>query len=59
MRRSRIASGFVLAASLLLTALGIAPAQSQPNATTLYEGARVIVGDGSVIENGAFLVTNG
>jgi imidazolonepropionase-like amidohydrolase len=30
-----------------------------PAGTTIYEGARVIVGDGRTIENGAFIVQNG
>jgi imidazolonepropionase-like amidohydrolase len=42
----------------MLAALGPHPAQSQPQRTTLYEGARLITGDGSVIENSAVLVTN-
>src|SRR5260370_26515717 len=42
---SGLAAGVILAAAAL-------PARSQ----TLYEGARLITGDGSVIENSAFLV---
>jgi imidazolonepropionase-like amidohydrolase len=37
---------------------GQSPAQAAGGAT-LYEGARLIVGDGSVIENAGFLVENG
>ena len=35
-----------------------APPAPQP-ATTLYSGARVIIGDGTVIENASFVVTGG
>src|SRR3984893_5782507 len=38
-------------------ALGSQP--PRPAAVTLYDGARVIVGDGGVIENGAFVVRDG
>ena len=34
----------------------VASAPAQPGATFLFEGARLILGDGGVIENGAFLV---
>jgi imidazolonepropionase-like amidohydrolase len=49
-----LSSGLTLAAVLVAMAL---PADSQPQRVTLYEGARLITGDGSVIENSAFLVT--
>src|SRR2546425_5198927 len=48
---SRLSSFFAAAAFAILTIL--APAQAQ----TLFEGARLITGDGGVIENSAFLVT--
>ncbi len=48
---SRLSSFFAAAAFAVLTIL--APAQAQ----TLFEGARLITGDGGVIENSAFLVT--
>src|SRR5205085_1425383 len=45
-------------AGLLLAALGVldAKAQAPVPAPTAFEGARLITGDGSVIENSAFLV---
>src|SRR3981081_484426 len=48
-----------IAGALLLTA-AIAPATSQaPGGATLFEGARLITGDGSApIENSAFIVVN-
>src|SRR5438067_1312360 len=49
MSRTKWLSSFALAASLCLAG---AAAQAQ----TLYEGARLITGDGSVIENSAFVV---
>src|SRR5436190_7162886 len=48
---SRLSFFFAAAAFAILTIL--APAQAQ----TLFEGARLITGDGGVIENSAFLVT--
>src|SRR2546427_12949375 len=48
---SRLSSFFAAAAFAVLTIF--APAQAQ----TLFEGARLITGDGGVIENSAFLVT--
>src|SRR6516165_5143662 len=51
--RSVILSRLALIAGVLLAAFA-SPAQSQT--FTLYEGARVITGDGAVIENGAFIV---
>ena len=48
--------------STLLFAACASPVQSPAQAAgsaTLYEGARLIVGDGSVIENAGFLVENG
>src|SRR5438477_9888317 len=49
----------VLLASLAALAVAAAPAAAQQQAT-LYEGARLIPGDGSpAIENSSFLVQNG
>src|SRR3989475_9656588 len=48
---SRLSSFFAAAAFAILTIF--APAQAQ----TLFEGARLITGDGGVIENSAFVVT--
>jgi imidazolonepropionase-like amidohydrolase len=51
-----LSSGLAAAAALLL--LSAPPADSQPQRVTLYEGARLIAGDGSpAVENSAFLVT--
>ena len=49
---SRLFSLFAAVALAVLTIL--APAHAQ----TLFEGARLITGDGGVIENSAFLVTS-
>src|SRR5262249_45273499 len=51
--RSVILFRLALMAGVFLAALA-SPAQSQT--VTLYEGARVITGDGAAIENGAFIV---
>jgi imidazolonepropionase-like amidohydrolase len=68
MRRAQHPSRFrVLLARLSLIGLSLPIACSRPDAAgtattdaTLFEGARIIVGDGSApIENGAFLVENG
>ena len=48
-----------LLSSLACLALGLvasSPAESQAPGTTIYEGARLITGDGSTIENSAFVV---
>lgn len=37
----------------------LAQGQQAPGGTTVFQGARVIVGDGRVVENGAFIVDNG
>ena len=51
----------LLAAGLFLTAAFSWPAAAQAPrpAVTVFEGARLIVGDGSAIENAAFVVENG
>jgi imidazolonepropionase-like amidohydrolase len=60
LRRSHLALGVALGACI-----GGACAPSDPQPTSdgsqpvLYEGARVVVGDGSVIERGAFVVSDG
>ncbi len=51
-------SRLIAAAAALLAAFGASDAQSQGQRVTLYEGARLIPGDGTpAIENSAFLVT--
>ena len=55
MRRALNRSTCLLLASLLVGAAGTAHAQS----ATMYEGARLIIGDGNLIENSAFVVENG
>src|SRR4029077_17187586 len=56
-----IFSPLLFAASLAMAAFGASDARSQPQGAprvVLYEGARLITGDGSpAIENSAFLVT--
>jgi len=50
----------LLAAGLFLAAAFSWPAAAQaPRPVTVFEGARLIVGDGSAIENAAFVVENG
>jgi imidazolonepropionase-like amidohydrolase len=56
MRRAMNKSTCLLLASLLL-ASAVSVARSQT--ATVYEGARLITGDGSLIENSAFTVENG
>ena len=53
---------FVVAIAAVMGAIllpGIRTSGQAPAGTTIYEGARVIVGDGRTIENGAFIVQNG
>src|SRR5438477_2482370 len=60
-RAKRLSSRLILAACLLLAAGSASPVQSQTPASTatLFEGARLITGDGSTpIENSAFVVEN-
>src|SRR5262245_43268731 len=48
-----------LCSAFLFAACGAMPPIAQaPGAATLYEGARLIVGDGNAIESSAFLVEN-
>src|ERR1700693_6233206 len=61
MRRLKALScGRLLAALLFLAAClpAVGEAQQPPGAT-VFEGARVIVGDGSSLDNAAFVVANG
>src|SRR3954468_7341081 len=54
----RFSSRIAIAAAGLFAAFASSDAQSQAPRVTLYEGARLISGDGSpAIENSAFLVT--
>jgi imidazolonepropionase-like amidohydrolase len=50
-----MSSRLILIALLFLSAM---PSAAQNPTVTLYEGARLITGDGAVIENSAFIVTN-
>src|SRR3954471_11539540 len=56
MRQFKVIASWLLAAASLILGLGTQQAQSQ--ATTVFEGARLITGDGSAIENSAFVVVN-
>jgi imidazolonepropionase-like amidohydrolase len=57
MGRTRISSSLLVAACVLLAA-GVSDVKSQ-SAVTVFEGARLIIGDGSPpIENAAFIVEN-
>jgi imidazolonepropionase-like amidohydrolase len=49
----------IVAACVLLGVAAMAVTSGQPPAATLFEGARLIVGDGRTIENGAFVVEDG
>src|SRR5258706_15340011 len=58
----RIVPRLLVAASFVMAAFGASDARSQPQGpaqlVVLYEGGRLITGDGSpVIENSAFLLT--
>ena len=54
-RAKRIASCLVVVASVLLAAGGASDVKGQ-GAATVFEGARLITGEGAVIENSAFVV---
>ncbi len=56
MRRTINGSTCLLLASLMLAAV---PSAALSQNATVYEGARLIVGDGSLIEDSAFVVENG
>src|ERR1051326_8161366 len=47
---------FFLAALLWLVSFAVYPAHSQPVRVTLFEGTRLITGDGGVIADSAFIV---
>src|SRR5689334_11609166 len=47
---------FAFAAFVCAVIFGVYPAQSQPARVTLFEGARLITGDGGVIADSAFVV---
>src|SRR5262245_40388561 len=51
--RSSVSSRLMSVACLAVAALAFSPARAQ---ITIYEGARLIVGDGTAIENSAFIV---
>ncbi len=60
MLRMKSLRGIVIAALFAFAGLTVTVKSQTPQiAAIVYEGARVIVGDGSVIENSAFLVQNG
>src|SRR5690349_21069948 len=54
-------SSFVLSVAAIATASSaIAPAQTPPATVTLFEGARIITGDGRApLENASFVVSGG
>src|SRR5437762_711049 len=58
MSRTNRMSSHLLRAAALALAFAASPAQSQ-TAVTVFEGARLITGDGITIENSAFMVENG
>src|SRR5258708_13132656 len=55
-RTNAISFRFALAGLLLAVSFAANPAQSQPAGVTLFEGARLITGDGGVIADSAFIV---
>ncbi len=58
-RGKRFVSQLISWIGLALVVAGIAPAQGQtPPRVTVFEGARLITGDGGVIDNSAFIVEN-
>ncbi len=58
MSRPKRVSAWLTFASAVILATLIQPSYAQTSAT-VYEGARLIIGDGAVIENAAFVVENG
>jgi imidazolonepropionase-like amidohydrolase len=58
MSRSRQKSAWLLALSAVIVA-ALAPSAHAQTSATAYEGARLVTGDGAVIENAAFVVENG
>jgi imidazolonepropionase-like amidohydrolase len=60
-RATKKLSYLLFAACLFLTAASVSPANAQAAGTigvTVFEGARLITGDGNTIENSAFIVEN-
>jgi len=57
-RATKIASYLLSAACLLLAAGGVSIVHGQTAGVTVFEGARLITGDGATIENSAFIVEN-
>src|SRR4051812_29701186 len=55
---NRISARFAFAALIFAASLFAHPAQSQPARVTLFEGARLITGDGGVIADSAFIVAD-
>jgi imidazolonepropionase-like amidohydrolase len=58
MSRLRWSSFAALVAVLLALAAAPPPSQAQAPAVTIYEGARLLTGDGGIIEDSAFIVAN-
>ena len=59
MKKTTVLQSLLLVGAAALQLAGPSEALVQVEAATLYEGARLIVGDGSGIENSAFIVQNG
>jgi imidazolonepropionase-like amidohydrolase len=57
-RSPRLPIQLLVLSAVILAAIFIQPAHAQTSAT-VYEGARLITGDGAVIEDAAFVVENG
>jgi imidazolonepropionase-like amidohydrolase len=57
-RPKRISAWLAFVSAVILASTLFEPAHAQTSAT-VYEGARLIIGDGAVIENAAFVVENG
>jgi imidazolonepropionase-like amidohydrolase len=58
MPRPRWSSYLALVAALLALLIAPPPTRAQAPTVTLFEGARLLTGDGGVIENSAFIVAN-
>ena len=57
-RPKRLSASLFFLLALILAATVVQPTHAQTSATA-YEGARLITGDGAVVENSAFVVENG
>lgn len=57
-RSKRLSAWLALAGAFIVVATLVQPTHAQTSAT-VYEGARLITGDGAVIENSAFVIENG